>query len=236
MNSREMKQEREVRPTKTFITVIAQQGLKVSKDDKGNEIKVPMLEALKYETPNEGFLKCETEIRFPISAVIESYVQEGDTIRIIAIKKKDDDNADRNYKDFFIPEVKAILSSKSVDFNMEEDVEIIEFDSELDPKQNNQLFMNILKSIGDNEILHTCITFGLKPITIILFAAVYYAYMVKKNVKMESMVYGQKDWLKPNAGGLHEQSSLFYTNVVLNRMAQLGEEDPITFLESFKED
>lgn len=236
MNNREMKQEKEVRPTKTFITVIAQQGLKVSKDDKGNEIKVPMLEALKYETPNEGFLKCETEIRFPISAAIESYVQEGDTIRIIAIKKKKDINADRNYKDFFIPEVKAILSRKSVVFNMEEDVEIIEFDSELDPKQNNQLFMNILKSIGDNEILHTCITFGLKPITIILFAAVYYAYMVKKNVKMESMVYGQKDWLKPNAGGLHEQSSLFYTNVVLNRMAQLGEEDPITFLESFKED
>lgn len=236
MNSREMKQEREVRPTKTFITVIAQQGLKVSKDDKGNEIEVPMLEALKYETPDEGFLKCEREIRFPISAAIESYVEKGDAIRIIAIKKKDDDNANRNYKDFFIPEVKAILSSKSVDFNMEEDVEIIEFDSELDPKQNNQLFMNILKSIGDNEILHTCITFGLKPITIILFAAVYYAYMVKKNVKMESMVYGQKDWLKPNAGGLHEQSSLFYTNVVLNRMAQLGEEDPITFLESFKED
>ena len=52
----------------------------------------------------------------------------------------------------------------------------------------------LLDKIGDNEILHACITFGTKPLPIILFMALNYAYKVRNNTDIETIVYGAKYW------------------------------------------
>lgn len=250
MNSREMKQEREVRPTRTFITVIANQGLtfkkdkdnNIVKDEHGNPVQVSMLQETKYESPENDVLSIDRKLRFPISAAINGYVKEGDKIKIIALMQENNDDVIRNFN-YFIDEVGEILATKSNvlhfkedrDFNLQEDIIKINAKSKLVAEQNNELFMEILQNIEDNEILHVCITYGLKPFPIILFAAVEYAYSIRDNVDMESMVYGQID-RNTKTASIHELSSLFYTHIALKRMAELKEPDPIGVMRLLRED
>lgn len=135
------------------------------------------------------------------------------------------------------PKEELNIVFKSKDLNdMDAVIEFVGIESELDEASNNDLFMRILDKIGNNEIVYSCITYGLKPITVLLFAAINYAYMVKKHVDVESMIYGQVDWDDKSRGRICELRPLFYNNVVLNRLAMIGEEDPVGFMNKMRSD
>ena len=93
--------------TKTFLAVIPFQG----KDKEGNDL----LKAATYlPVGNDRLAYGET--RFPIIPVIAGYANQGDRIRVIAIKTEGN-NYEHNYDTYFVPEVQALCKQKGLCFN-----------------------------------------------------------------------------------------------------------------------
>lgn len=200
---------------KTFITVMPEQ---------------PMgsLRETKYIAAEDERLFYDKEIRFPILTAINAYAKEDDEIKIIVITNEDLPQTEEYYNNYFIPaleEIKAEKNLKGLDVS-----KIIKVEAEISQGivSNLKVAKALLDKIGDNEILHACITFGTKPLPIILFMALNYAYKVRNNTDIETIVYGAKYWggKKDNVDYIYDVTSLFYTNEMFMNLANAGVEDP----------
>lgn len=211
--------------TKTFITVIAQQGFNNQGESMLKQVKYSSAENERLEYRKEGD---EIEaIRFPITAAINGYTDSSDQVKIIAVRNTKDENLMYNCKHFFEPEMEKIRKEKEIpEGNFQ--IEYIDMETFLGIDATIELFEKLLNSIGDNERLHACITFGTKPLPMILFAALNYSYKVRINTGIECILYGNLF-----AGGknstpqIDDMTPLFYTNALFTSLAELGEQDPV---------
>lgn len=223
--------EAKLKAMKTFITVIAQQG----KNRDGESMLQPVAylssenEKLVYEKGGQV-----EKVRFPITTAVRGYVSEADSVRILAIRNTSDENLMYNARTFFEPEMEKIRIEKEIpEGNFK--LEYLDVDTFLGMDANIRLFEELLNRIGNNERLHACITFGTKPLPMILFAAMNYAYKVRVNTGIECILYGNL-----YAGGavkpeIYDMTSLFYTNSLFLSLAELGEEDPVAKLRELRE-
>ena len=200
---------------KTFITVMSEQ-------PRGN------LRETKYIAAEDERLFYDKEISFPILTAMNAYANEDDEIKIIVITNEDLPQTEEYYKNNFIPaleEIKAEKNLKELDVS-----KIIKIEAEISQGivSNLKVAKALLDKIGDNEILHACITFGTKPLPIILFMALNYAYKVRNNTDIETIVYGAKYWgdKKEQVDYIYDVTSLFYTNEMFMNLANAGVEDP----------
>ena len=159
---------------------------------------------------------------------MNAYANEDDEIKIIVITNEGLPQTEEYYKNNFIPaleEIKAEKNLKGLDVS-----KIIKIEAEISQGivSNLKVAKALLDKIGDNEILHACITFGTKPLPIILFMALNYAYKVRNNTDIETIVYGAKYWgdKKEQIDYIYDVTSLFYTNEMFMNLANAGVEDP----------
>ena len=141
-----------------------------------------------------------------------------------------------NYTQSFIPaleEIKAEKNLKGLDTN-----KIIKVEAKSDQgiKANLQLVEDLLAVIGDNEILHACITFGTKPLPIIIFMALNYIYKVKNNTDIETIVYGTRYSGDQSKFSIYDVTSLFYTNEIFMQLADSGIADPVEKVKNIRKE
>ena len=208
---------------KTFITVIS-------------ENKPEYLKPTRYIAPEDEKLFYDKEIKFPILAAINAYAEEDDEIKIIAVINEENQYTIENYYQSFIPaleEVKAEKDLKGLDTN-----KIIKVEAKSDQgiKANLQLVEDLLAVIGDNEILHACITFGTKPLPIIIFMALNYIYKVKNNTDIETIVYGTRYSGDQSKFSIYDVTSLFYTNEIFMQLADSGIADPVEKVKNIRKE
>jgi len=159
------------------------------------------------------------ETRFPIIPVIANNVSSGDKIKIVVILT-DYENARNNYK-YLKEEVEDL--SKTMGFYYEFQDVNTEYDESIHIQL--KLFSDIISKVRDNEELYACITYGTKTTPIILTMALNYAYKIKKNVSVETVVYGRYDF-NTNKSYIHDTTSLFYMDSIVSKMAELKVSDP----------
>lgn len=208
---------------KTFITVIS-------------ENKPEYLKPTRYIAPEDEKLFYDKEIKFPILAAINAYAEEDDEIKIIAVINEENQYTIENYTQSFIPaleEIKAEKNLKGLDTN-----KIIKVEAKSDQgiKANLQLVEDLLAVIGDNEILHACITFGTKPLPIIIFMALNYIYKVKNNTDIETIVYGTRYSGDQSKFSIYDVTSLFYTNEIFMQLADSGIADPVEKVKNIRKE
>lgn len=208
---------------KTFITVIS-------------ENKPEYLKPTRYIAPEDEKLFYDKEIKFPILAAINAYAEEDDEIKIIAVINEENQYTIENYYQSFIPaleEIKAEKDLKGLDTN-----KIIKVEAKSDQgiKANLQLVEDLLAVIGDNEILHACITFGTKPLPIIIFMALNYIYKVKNNTDIETIVYGTRYSGDQSKFSIYDVTSLFYTNEIFMQLADSGIADPVEKVKNIRKE
>lgn len=214
--------------TKTFITVIAQQG----KLKNGTSL----LNDVHYEAVGNSRLEYEKKIRFPITAAIHGYAEKGDKVRVIAIRDTEDENLMVNFKDFFVPEMEAIREEKGIaseNFRIET-IDVKDFAA---MNTDIELYEKLIDSLEDYEDLHICITYGIKSLPIILFAVASYASKVKKS-DINCIIYGNLIRKGGDISGseVHDMTSLFYRNMLFMKLADLGDPDPLKKLRQFSEE
>lgn len=211
---------------KTFVTVISQQPTKIIKTPSGAEEIETKLNAAVYASPDNEKLRYEKATRFPIMTAINGYVEKGDSVKVIAIRNTADTNLMNIYERLFLPELKDLCASKEIS-----DLELVTVDSNeyIGIRENHELFEKLIASIEDNERLCACMTYGVKPVTVILFAGLHYAYNTKDNVYVDCVLYGNV-----NRNGqveeyeIRDMTPLFYESALFNRMAHLGFKDPLS--------
>lgn len=205
----------------------------------------PMQERLTngiYSAGNNAKLSCDIETCFPVLPLVKGYSDEGEKVEIIAIYTDDDKcvardqngniRKDENGDDYNISKVNyRKFKKQAADFlngiNYKINLITINYDESVEAHLNT--FTKIIEQINEGDILFADITFGTKPIPIIEIMALNYALRVKKDVIVECLSYGAKDF---NTGGLeiYDVTSLLYMDEIINNMAKMKVENPLEMI------
>jgi len=169
------------------------------------------------------------ETRFPIIPVINGYTTVGDKIRVIAILTEGEmsnaKNTKYNYDTFFKPEVKETVRIKNLGFD---DIEVIYTPDNEGIDTQFKLFSDIAESVNPGEDVYACITYGTKPMPIVLTMALNYAYKLKKDVSIGCTVYGRYHHTDDKDGEsyIYDTTPLFYMDSIVSKMAEIKANDP----------
>lgn len=163
--------------------------------------------------------------RFPVIPLINGYTDEGDDIDVITLT-------------FDVPNCKnnlAILERDLAELAAKKGVSChitsigVPFDSSTKSVLN--YFLKLIEHVDDDDVIHACITFGTKPITVVMMMLLRYAYQMKSNVSVECVVYGEQDYQSdPPTGRIHDMTSLLKLDELVGTMVDLQIDDPTSLL------
>jgi len=189
--------------SKKFITVIAEQ---------------INFESRIYDCGDDKRLEYNRKTHYPIANVIYNAVEDGETIEVVAVKK-DGITSDKNL-DILKSDLDCIEKEKNIQIKYS----IITRPKKETKRSHIEYFYQLINEIKDNDLIYADITYGTKPGPFILFAALNYANRLKKNVGIESIVYGGIDWDTKHSY-IYDVTQLFYMNSIVETIAAEGVEE-----------
>jgi hypothetical protein len=214
-----------VKKTKIFISAIPFLGKRRLADGTLKD----MLEPVLYKPVGNPKLEYGGETRFPIVPVISGFTDSGDAVRVIAVitdgDKSNAKNTAYNYRTYFEPEIKKICRAKELEFDS---IKLIHTPDNESIDAQLKLFSDIADAIHPGDEVYACISYGTKPMPIVLTMALNYAYKLKKDVSIGCIVYGRFPHLEEDQGKalIYDTTSLFYMDSIVNKLAEIKAEDP----------
>lgn len=177
---------------------------------------------VEYNVHNNHSLGNVVKVYFPIEALFDGYISEGDSIAVIIMFEQEHENSISNARRIENT-VKKICEERNASCK----IEYVETSKEEGINEHLKTYSKLIKKIEDNDILYTCITFGTKVIPIIEMMVLSYAYHLKKNVTVAAIVYGKIFWRKSpegksivDRGELYDVTALFDMNEMNNLLAK----------------
>ena len=211
--------------TKVFISSMSFLGQRILKDGTVKD----MLEAVVYKPAGNPRLEYPSKTRFPIVPVINGYAQAGDAVRVIVIltegEKTNARNTNENYRKFFEPEIKELCATKGIDLA---EIEIIRTPDKEDMDTQLELFSNIADAINPGDEIYACISYGTKPMPIVLTLALNYAVKLKEDVSVGCTVYGRfPHYDEGNSDSIiYDTTPLFHMDSIISKLAEVKAKDP----------
>ena len=195
---------------KKFITYISMQ------QEKG-------LIKVRYDAVDDDSLRIERPVFFPISVLVDNYVNDGDKIEVICLKEINNSDVERNLE-LLKSEIGEILEGRGIECVFQE----LELSDEENIDSHLNTFVKIIDCIKDEDTVYACATYGTKPIPVIEMLALDYVYRVKKNVSVGSVVYGKMDRRHPEKpeAKLYNITALFFMSQIVGHMAEQKVSDP----------
>lgn len=189
---------------------------------------IPLQEHLKpahYFAEENSKLEYEKETCFPIVQVIANSVEPLDRI-VIELIRIEHPCVRRN-----LNLLKEELDELCKTIGFEYEFEFINTAYQENIDSHLRLFCDLIEKIQEEEKLYACITYGNKPIPIIINMALEYAYKIKKGIQIERIVYGQMDFTTRKAK-LFDTTALFYMNSIVGKLSELNVKQPEEMLRS----
>ena len=182
-----------------------------------------LLKKVKYEPVDGVGFKVERETYFPVSLLVDNHAEKDEEIELICLKEKDNPDIDRNFE-VLKEELAEILSGRNCICNYK----VIELNTDENIDNHLHAFAEIIACIEDGDTIHSCVTFGTKPIPIIEMMALDYAYKVKKNVTIGSVVYGKLDRRVPDniIARIYDITALFFMSQIVGHLSEMKNADP----------
>ncbi|GAB4270835.1 hypothetical protein [Thermincola ferriacetica] len=204
--------------TKKFITSVALQALK----------------PYKYDALGNHRLAYDRETCFPIIPVIYNNVNPEEKIKVIIMKTKFDPDNERERNNYLITEdnVKKLedeLRDLAAEKNFSYEITTIQRPFEDRKMAHMELYKNIISMFEDEDILFADITYSMKTVPIILFAAFRYAYSLKKDVEIGCISYGNLNFLEPDPvlkAKIYDVTALFYIDSVVESVSRMNSDNP----------
>lgn len=170
-----------------------------------------------YRQPGQETPRVHTA--FPILQLISDHVGTGEEIGVLALLVGKGEEQE-NFR-AFMAELEALAGERGFTYRLDRIVK--ENDEQVETVI--RLFSDIIGKVQDQDSLYACITYGTKPMAIITTMTLHYAYRIKKDVKVEAVVYGLRDW---NTGEsfIYDTTSLFYIDSMIDRLAEMKVQDP----------
>ena len=187
---------------------------------------------IRYDSfDNEEMLTSQLETRCPILIPIDTLVEKGEEIAVtaICIGRK---YVPENYRHF-----RSALSALAAEKGFivpEDNVTVINMDDSEDEATHMKLFKEMSHHLVENEgeTIYADMTYGTKPMPMIILMALTYAHKFGCNSNVKAIIYGSYD-INSRKNMVYDVTSLFYMNSAVNNMANLNVSDPLKLLENF---
>ena len=147
-----------------------------------------MLHSQSYLAPDNDALCYDGRTRFPIVPLLNGYAVSGECVQVITVTYGAPSNCVNNL---------AVLRAELDDLSARQgiDIDLVSIDAPFDDSVGAliHVWQLLISRIDDGDELYACITFGSKPVPIMLTMALQYGSRIKKGVSIECVVYGQMD-------------------------------------------
>ena len=158
---------------------------------------------------------------FPAIPLINASTEEGDEVKVISVTY-DTPNCHRNLG-LLEEEVARVCSERNATYILES-IEV-PFDDSIKAILN--VYQQLIVRVEDGDELYADITYGSKPMPIVLTMALQYAYRTKKNVSIECVTYGQISHHKETKDAtIYDVTALVQLDEIVRLMADGNISDP----------
>ncbi len=158
---------------------------------------------------------------FPAIPLLNSHLHSGDAIEVITVTY-DIPNCHRNLE-LLKSEIDAVCASN----NATCDVTSIEVPFDDSIQAVLDVYTRLISHLDDGDELYADITYGSKPMPIVLIMALQYAYRVKEDVTIECVVYGQISHHRESKDAkIFDVTALVQLDEIVRLMADRGISDP----------
>lgn len=179
---------------------------------------IPMksnLKAMVYKGTGNVNSCYDKPVIYPINAVLADTIKKDDEIKVILLRTENPTENNQKNNDLFIQELNSINTSIGAKITYEV------LDSEFkETKNNHELRLKqMIDKIEDGSELFADITFGPKPLPMILMCVLSFAEKFLK-CDVKSVVYGKVNFTGENISNpeLYDVTSLYYMNNLANSM------------------
>ena len=193
------------------------------------------LQKINYESVDNVELKSDRAVRFPISILVNTYAEKGEDVEIICVIEKGNDSSKEN-ENPLKDEINQIAQEKGFQPSYKE----IEVAKDERAESHLDTFRKLIEIIKDEDELFACITYGTKPFPILEMMALNYAYQIRTNISVRSVVYGKVNWSrerdeegrsKIESAYIYEISALFFMTQIMNSLSERKVENPDEIIE-----
>ena len=177
------------------------------------------LNAVHYEPQGNSLLEYGDN-RFPIVPVINGYADEGETVKLITITYAYDSCAGNLAA--LEQELRSLKEVRNIDCS----IESVEVPADDSVPAALHVFQELVNRTEDDDVLHACITFGSKPMPLILVMAMQYAYRLKRNASIDCIVYGAIDFNDDKRAKIYDMTALVKLDEIVRVLADRNVENP----------
>lgn len=182
----------------------------------------PNIQKVVYEDTGMPLPTANHAVRFPINAVLDANLCDGDEVKMILLIKTDKNNFYEENKGLFLEELKDAIGNRHVNVT----TEIVYTDFSEKQEVHEKLLGDIIDKIDDESHIIADITYGPKDIPILIFAALNFCEK-HLSCKIDGIVYGLAQFGDNHnivEGKMCDMSSLFYLNSI-SETVQCGSSD-----------
>ena len=190
---------------------------------------IPMkkkLYAFRYRSSGNAEIDYDKEVVFPVNCVLAKTMKKGERVKVVLLAKEDvEGNTPVNLNEF-VKELDAINVPLVTPFKETGDV-------------HENLFRDIVGQMEKGAQIVADVTYGPKPLPIILFAALNFAEKFF-NADIKNIVYGKVNFVDDGQGEgntvpvnpeLFDLTHLYYLNGVTNAMEYGSSEEALEALD-----
>lgn len=182
----------------------------------------------KYEAADNPKLAYDKAISFPILAIMNGYLEEGEDVEVLAIKQKYP-YADQNYLRFQ-EELRELEAEKGCQCR----IRLIETEYSDATAEHLRAFGKLIEYVGEGDDMYACMTYGSKPVPIIQIMAINYAYRARNQTSVGCIAYGQRDH-KGDTMKIYDMTNLFMMDEIVRKVADMKLENPLKFIQAVLE-
>ena len=195
---------------------------------------IPMkknMNAMVYAGTGNTNCNYSKEVMFPINAILAESLKKNDDVRVILLRTLDKAGNSGKNSGLFMQELDAINSEIGAKISYET------LDSEFKETKDihEKLLQNMLDKIEEQTEIYADITYGPKPLPMILMCVLSFAEKFL-NCDVKSVVYGKVDFddnNKPCNPELYDVTSLYYLNNLTSSMVADNGKDARQSLNEF---
>lgn len=190
-----------------------------------------------YAVSGNSRIAYDGEVAYPINSVLAKVLKKDEKVKVVLLKKQD---AEGN-SDFHAQEFKRELDfiNKNIGANIE--YKILEFPYVETKDIHEKSLQKMIDELEENAELYCDITYGPKPLPIILFSILNFAEKFF-GCKIENLIYGKVDFITTVDGKkipanpvLFDITPLFYLNALTNTLECSSSEEAKKLLASLLE-
>ena len=179
-----------------------------------------------YQPVGNSALAYPEGTRFPIIPAVNAYAAEGEPFRVIAVTT--DSGDERANLALFREELAALCARRGLPCP---EVETVAAPTDNSMRAQMGTFRALIALLEGGDGLCGCVTYGTKPMAMILLLALRYGCRVRRDAVLDCLVYGQID----RSGGtgpadwqayLYDETALVQMDEIVRRLADSGTARP----------